>query len=177
MKSFKKTAIILGMGLLASKLVVAATASPLNNTWSGPVLESADRFTGTGITLDLRIFEHHIKNANEDALSLRFTGPASVLSSYGLTTKEIICSVSDTGTSSNPIYNKYLKLSKGYGSWDADYDNPLCSFIGIRAEQGWSEIDISFKGKAMVGRLKMNNDRGLMVGYAQKIHFNEWARK
>lgn len=177
MRSFRKTAIILGLGLLVSKLVVAATDSPLNNTWSGPILESADRYSGTGITLDLRITDRHVKNASQDALSLRFTGPESVMQAYGLTSREIICSISDTGTSSNPIYNKYIKLSKGYGSWDADYDNPLCSFIAIKAESGWKSIDVGFKGKAMIGRLRMDNDRGLVVGYAQKMHFDDWARR
>lgn len=177
MRSFRKTAIILGLGLLVSKLVVAATASPLNNTWSGPILESADRYSGTGITLDLRVTDRHVKNAYQDALSLRFTGPESVMKAYGLTSREIICSISDTGTSSNPIYNKYIKLSKGYGSWDADYDNPLCSFIAIKAEPGWKNIDVAFKGKAMIGRLRMDNDRGLVVGYAQEMNFDEWARR
>ncbi|MBT0622508.1 hypothetical protein KIH32_01210 [Pseudomonas fluorescens] len=177
MRSFKKTATIIGLGLLVSKLVVAATASPLNNSWSGPLLESADRFTGTGITLNLRVIDRHVKNSYQDALSLRFTGPESVMQAYGLTSREIICSISEIGTSSNPTYNKYIKLSKGYGSWDADYDNPLCSFIAIKAEPGWTDIDVGFKSKAMIARLKMDNDRGLVVGHAQKMHFNEWARR
>lgn len=175
MRKFRTTVIILGAGMLASKFMIGATASPLENNWGGPVYVTTSGEKKTGVELNIRKYRTALKTGTAQSMVMSFTGPNESLVALGVTNEPIACGIKDELEVRNGVFPKVLELTNledaraGY-----KINSSLCRRIGIKHDSMGNELVVAFDGLPMIARVRKDNDRGFIANYYQSSNLSEW---
>jgi hypothetical protein len=172
MRSFKATAVIFVIGVLASKVIAGNVDSPLHNRYYGEVVNGYDwKAPNAGVNIQLEIYSNYPMR-NEEFIRFEFTGKTEAMAAIGVPAGKVTCEVMKSGKSSRkflPGRNVVYKL-KG--------ESKFCSVIQFGASQGEpNNITLVFDGKdkMLSSKVRRNNSRGFIVGMMQSMKYNDWT--
>lgn len=167
MRSFKTTATILVLGIIASKVIVAYNSNPLYNRWEGEVIipTKTSLFKSTGAKVEIQLSD------TSQLLTMEFSGDAKALEATGLPSGKITCVQDKVQQLGKHYFDRYYSLSTTSEPWVKKSDPNWCTGLFVRVE-GSDSIQVGFADKELWADLSKNNNRGFLVGYMQDKHFN-----
>lgn len=167
MRSFKTTATILVLGIVASKIIVAYNSDPIYNRWEGEVVipTKTNLFIKTGANVEIQLSDTSQK------LTMEFSGDSKALESAGLPHGKIICVQDEVKQLGKHHFDRYYALSTTDEAWVKKSDPNWCTGLFVRVD-GRDSIQVGFANKELLAHLNKNNNRGFLVGYMQDKHFN-----
>jgi len=175
MRKFRTTVIILGAGMLASKFMIGATASPLENNWGGPVYVTTSGEKKTGVELNIRKYRTDLKTGTAQSMVMRFSGSQAAMASLGVTDEPIACGIRDELEIRNGVFPKVFELTNlQYARAGYKINSSLCRRIGIKHDSIGNELTVAFDGLPMIAKVRKDNDRGFIANYYQNSNLSEW---
>lgn len=167
MRSFKTTATILVLGVIASKFIVAYNSNPIYNRWEGKVVipTKTSLFIDTGAKVEIQLSD------TSQLLTMEFSGDSKALESAGLPNGKITCMQDNVKKLGKHYFDRYYTLSTTDEPWVKKSDPNWCTGLFVRVE-GSDSIQVGFANKELWANLAKDNNRGFLVGYMQDKHFN-----
>lgn len=167
MRSFKTTATILVLSIIASKLIVAYNSDPLHNRWEGEIVipTRTSSFIKTGAKVDIQLSD------TSQLLTMEFSGDSKALESAGIPDGKITCMQDKVQQLGEHYFDRYYSLSATTEPWVKKSDPNWCTGLFVRVDSSDS-IQVGFANKEVWANLAKNNSRGFLVGYMQDKHFN-----
>lgn len=171
MRSFKTTAVIFVVGVLASKIITGSADTPLYNRFQGEVLNGSDwKARKTGVHIDLELYKVGYGD-RASYIEFKFSGNQENLQALGLPENKVTCYVKEAGR---------VAGSQQYGLrllYKLDGESKFCSGIQFNPNQGVDYIGVLFdsKDRILSSQVRRNNSRGIIVGMMQSLKYNDWA--
>lgn len=171
MRSFKTTAILFVIGVLASKVIAGSVDTPLYNRFQGEVHDGNSwRSPKTGVKMEFELYRVGYGDRKR-YIDFKFTGKPESVAALGLPKGKVTCYVTDAGKPSQrrlPGLNLLYKL-KG--------DSDFCSGIQFGASQGENYIWVLFDGKDKIlsSQVRKRNSRGFIVSMMQNWKYSDWT--
>lgn len=171
MRSFKTTATLFVIGVLASKIITGNIDTPLYNRFQGEIHDGYSwRSPKTGVKMEFELYRIGYGDQKR-YIDFKFTGKPESVAALGLPKSKVTCYVTDAGKPSQrrlPGLNLLYKL-KG--------ESEFCSGIQVGASQGENYLWVLFDGKykMLSSQVRQNNSRGIIVSMMQSFKYNDWV--